>query len=114
MATMTSAFILLLNPFSMSYLLEASDDELGIPPSSVLDLKAGEVSLSTKETSERLLVSPDLKSVRENWHFEDNFQNYELLAVYEDPWDENQLLQDYMSTDFVSESMLFDGDFSAA
>ena len=92
----------------MSYL------QLGIPPSSVLDLKAGEVSLSTKETSERLLVSPDLKSVRENWHFEDDFQNYELLAVYEDPWDENQLLQDYMSTDFVSESMLFDGGLSAA
>lgn len=87
--------------FDLCYLLEASDHDLGIPPSTVLDLK-DEICLSTKEASECLFESADLKSLAENWHFEDDFENYEQFVVYEDPWDDSQLLH------------VFDGDFSAA
>jgi hypothetical protein len=48
----------------LCYLLKASDDELGLPLNVVLNLK-DEVCLSTKETSEGLLESSDLKV----WHF---------------------------------------------
>ena len=71
--------------FDLCYLLEASDDELRIPPNPVLDIK-DEDGLSTKETSKDLLASLDLKSLGENWHFEDDFQNYQQIAVYEDFW----------------------------
>nr|ABK26546.1 unknown [Picea sitchensis] len=99
----------------LSYLLNASDDELGIPPSSALDLK-DEVYLCQKETSAGLSVNPDLKSLGENWQFEDDFENYQQLmslgmGLYEDAWNESQL-QDYMNKDFISPGMLFDDDFS--
>lgn len=93
--------------FDLSYLLEASDDDLGIPPSPVPELNV-EVCLST---SEGLLESQDLKSLGENWHVEDDFENYQQFPLYEDPWEESQLLQDYMSRDIDSQSMLIDGDF---
>jgi hypothetical protein len=96
----------------LSYLLEASDDDLGIPPSPVLDLKH-EVCPSPKETVEGLSENPYLKSLGENWHFEDNFDNYQQFTLYEDAWNASHL-QDYMNKDFVSQSMLFDGDFSVA
>jgi len=96
----------------LSYLLEASDDDLGIPPSPVLDLKH-EVCPSSKEPAEVLSETPYLKSLGENWHFEDSFDNYQQFPVYEDAWDASQL-QDYINRDFVSQSMLFDGDFPLA
>jgi hypothetical protein len=71
--------------FDLCYLLEASDDELRIPPNPVLDIK-DEDGLSTKETSKDLLASLDLKSLGESWHFEDDFQNHQQIAVYEDFW----------------------------
>lgn len=96
--------------FDLCYLLEASDDELGIPPSPVQDLKY-EICLSPKETAEGLLDSQDLKSLSENWHFEDDFENYQQFALYEEAWNASQL-RDYMPRDFESQGLLFDGDFS--
>jgi len=93
------------------YLLEASDDELGIPLSPVLDLK-DEVCQSTKETSECLFNNPDLESL-ENWHFEDDFESYTQLAWYEDASDASQP-RDYMNRDFICQDLFFEGDFSAA
>jgi len=95
----------------LCYLLEASDDELGIPPSPVLDPNK-EVCLSTKESSEGLLDNPFLQSLGGNWHFEDNFDMYQHFKLYEDTWHDSQL-QDYMSRDLVNHGMLFDGDLSA-
>jgi len=94
------------------YLLEASDDELGIPLSPVLDLK-NEVCQSPKVTSEGLLENPDFKSLGEIWDFEDDFENFQQFALYEDPCEASEL-QDYMNRDFVSQDMFSDGDFSAA
>lgn len=68
----------------LCHLLEASDDELGIPPSSVVDLK-DKVCQSLKETSEGLSESPDFKSFGENWHFQKHFENYQQFQVYENP-----------------------------
>ena len=61
--------------FDLCDLLEASDEELGIPPNPVLILK-NDICVSMKETSEGLLESPSLKSLGENRHFEVNFENY--------------------------------------
>jgi len=94
------------------YLLEASDDELGIPLSPVLDLK-NEVCQYPKVTSEGLLENPDFKSLGEIWDFEDDFENFQQFALYEDPCEASEL-QDYMNRDFVSQDMFSDGDFSAA
>lgn len=94
--------------FDLSYLLEASDDDLGIP---VLGLKR-EVCPSPKEASEGLSETPYLKSLEGNWHFEDNLDDYQF-PLCEDAWDASQL-QDFVNRDFVNQSMLFDSDFSAA
>jgi len=101
--------------FDLSYLVNASDDELGIPPSSALDLK-DEVCLSQKKTSAALSENPDLKSLCENWQFEDGFENYQqlispVMGLYEDAWNANQL-QDYKNRYFISPGMLFEDDFS--
>jgi hypothetical protein len=90
--------------FDLSYLVNASDDELGIPPSSALDLK-DEVCLSQKKTSAALSENPDLKSLCENWQFEDGFENYQqlispVMGLYEDACNANQL-QDYKNIDFI-------------
>jgi len=95
--------------FDLCYLLDASDDELGIPPSPELDLKY-DFCLSPKQTSEGLLESRDLKSLGENWHFEDDFENYQQFALYGDAWNVSQL-RDCMNRDFVSQGCLFGGDF---
>jgi len=94
----------------LCYLLKASDDELGIPPSPVLILK-DEVCLSPKETSEGFSDNLNLKSLGENLHFEDDFEDYQQFALYENFLDAFQL-EDYMSRDFVGQAMLFDEDFS--
>ena len=62
--------------FDLCYLLEASDDELGISPSPVEDLKY-EICLSPKEMAEGFSESWDLKSLGEN---------YQRFALYEDAW----------------------------
>jgi hypothetical protein len=69
----------------LSFLLSASDYELGIPPNTTLDLK-DEVCLSREDTSEGLSENPDLKYLSENWHFEDDFEIYQQFAIYEDAW----------------------------
>lgn len=94
----------------LSYLLEASDDELGIPPSPVLELKH-EIFPSLNETTQGLSENPYLKSLGEDWLFDDKFDNCPQVTLYEDSWDASQL-EDYMNRDFVSQSMLFDGDVS--
>jgi hypothetical protein len=94
------------------YLLEASDDELGIPLSPVLDSK-DVIWQSPKETSEDLLENPDLKSLSEICHFDDDFESYQQFALYEEACEASEL-QDYINRDFVSQDMFFDGDFSAA
>lgn len=96
----------------LSYLLEASDDDLGIPPSLVLDLK-DEACVFTKGTSTVFWEKQDLQSLGENWIFEEDFDNKQQLALYEDAWDASEL-QDYMNRDFVSQGLLFDGELSTA
>jgi len=98
----------------LCYLLEASDDELGIPPSPVLDLNE-EVYQSRKEilTIESFWENQDIKCFSENNFFEDDFVNNQQFELYEDACDASQL-QDYMNRDFVSQDILFGGDFSAA
>jgi len=98
----------------LCYLLEASDDELGIPSSPVLDSK-DKFCQPSKETSpaEGLSETTDLKCQGENWDFVDEFQNYQQFALFEDAWDVNHV-QDYMNQDFISQDMLFEGEFSAA
>lgn len=95
----------------LCYLLEASDDELGIPPSPGLMLK-DDVCISPKETSDGLSENRDLKSLGGNWHFEDDFENYQQFALYEKLSDTLQV-EDYMNRDFLGQPMLFDGDFPA-
>jgi len=63
-----------------------------------------EVCQSTKETSE---------SLWENWHFENNFEEYQPFALYDNAWDAIEI-EDYIKIYFVSQAMSFDGDFSAA
>lgn len=98
----------------LSYLVDASDYELGIQPSTTLDLK-DEICLHPKETHEVLPENPNLKYVSENWDFEDYFESYQQFALYEDVWNE-RLVQDYLNTDCISPGMgmLFDGDFPEA
>jgi hypothetical protein len=62
----------------LCYLLEALDDDLGIPSSPILDLK-DQVCQSPKESlsAEGFLEKSDLKCLSENWHFKDEFENYQ-------------------------------------
>lgn len=94
------------------YLLDASDDELGIPVNPVLDIKA-EILQFPKETPEGLPENPDLKSLNEIWHFEDDFEIHQGFELYEDYCEASEL-QYYMNRDLVSQDMSFDVDFSAA
>lgn len=95
----------------MVYIMDSSDDELAIPLSPFLDFK-GEIWQSPQETSEALPENPDLKSLSEIWHFEDNFEIYKQFELYEDACEASEL-QYYMNRDFVSQDMSFDGEFSA-
>lgn len=95
----------------LCYLREASDEELGIPPSPNVDLKH-EVCQSPKETQDALSEGTDLELLSENWHFEVEFENNQQFAVFEDAWDASQL-EDYMNSDFISQGILLDGEFSA-
>lgn len=88
----------------LCYLLEASDDELGIPPSTVVDSK--------DEVCSDLSENADFKYLGENWHFEDDFESYEQF-VFEDAWDARQV-QDYLSKDFAGQGTFYDGSVSAA
>lgn len=98
----------------LCYLLDASDDELGIPSYPVLDSK-DEVSEPSEETftTEGLSETPNLKWQGENWDFVDEFPNYQQFDLLEDSWDANHA-QDCMNKDLLSQNMLFEGDFSAA
>lgn len=100
----------------LCYLLEASDDELGIPPSSVLDVK-DEVCQSGKEislTSEGFWENPDLNCLGENKLFQNNFENNLEFQLFDDANCDASRLQDFTNRDFVSQEILFGGDFSAA
>jgi len=90
----------------MVYLMDSSDDELAIP----LDFE-DEIWPSPEETSDGLPENPDLKSLSEIWHFEDDFEIYKQCALYEDACEASEL-QYYMNRDFVSQDMSFDGEFS--
>lgn len=100
------------NGVDLSYLVEASDYELGIPQSTALDLK-GEVCLAPNVASKGLSENPNLKYVGEIWDFEDDFESYQQFPVYEDAWNE-RLVQDYLNTDCIIPGTLFDGEFSEA
>lgn len=104
----------LVSDIDLCYLLEASDDDLGIPSGPVLDFKDA-VCQFPKETlsAEGLSENPHQKFQGENWDFKNEFENYQQFAVYEDSWAASEL-QDYMNRDFVSHDVLLDGDFSAA
>lgn len=98
----------------LCYLLEASDDELGIPPNPVLNLKD-----DVCQSGEEILISdcfwenPHVKCVDEIKILEDDFDNNQQLELYEDVCDARQL-QDYMNREFVIQEILFGGDFFAA
>jgi len=98
----------------LCYLLEASDDELGIPSTPILDSK-NEFCQPPKETfiAEGFSETADLKWQGENWDFVDEFHNYQQFDLFEDAWDANHV-QDYMNKDFISQEVLFGGAFSAA
>lgn len=84
----------------LSFIRDASNDDLGTPPSPALELSAV------------LSENPDLKSFGENWHFEDDFESYQqLIALYASARNENRP-QDYMNREFIISGMLFDNDFS--
>lgn len=95
---------------NLSYLMEASDEELGIPPIPVLDFKK-DVCQSSKDIFEDLMKDSALKSVGENWYLEKDFENYEQSILYGNSLDEIQL-DDYVNRDFISQTMLIEGDFS--
>ncbi|GLJ34306.1 hypothetical protein SUGI_0689450 [Cryptomeria japonica] len=62
----------------VGYLLRASDDELGLPPSPLLNSDA-QPSSSLNESCASCLVFPqnaELKSFLCNWQFEDDFVDY--------------------------------------
>lgn len=71
------------------------DDEIRIPPSSVLDLK-DDVCQSLKETSKGLSENPGSEMLGQKWYFEKDFENYQEFPVYEDPRDASRL-QDFVS-----------------
>lgn len=98
----------------LCYLLEASDDELGIPPNPVLDLK-DDICQSGEEIfiSDGFWENLDVKCVDEIKVLEDDFDNNHQLELYEDVCDARQLL-DYMNREFVIPEILFEGEFSAA
>ena len=85
----------------LSYLVDASDYELGILPSTTLDLK-DEICVAPKETCEGLSENQN-----KYWDFKDGFESYQHFALYEDAWNEG-LVQDYLNTDSISPRMLFD------
>lgn len=58
----------------LGYLLEASDDELGLPPVSPVPVVAKEV-----ETTDLVRASSDSSGVDEFWGFDDQFSNYGSL-----------------------------------
>lgn len=58
----------------LGYLLEASDDELGLPPVSPVPVVAKEV-----ETTDLVRASSDSSGVDELWGFDDHFSNYGSL-----------------------------------
>lgn len=95
---------------NLSYLMEASDEELGIPPIPVLDFKK-EVCQSSKDIFEDLMKDSTLKSIGENWYLEKDSENYEQSILYGNSWDAIQL-DDYVNRDFISQTMLIEGDFS--
>jgi len=97
----------------LCYLLEASDDDLGIPSGPVLDFKDEECQFRMETLSaEGLSENPDLKCQGEDWDFENEFENVQQFALYQDSWDASEM-QDYINRDFVSQDMFSDGDFSA-
>jgi len=98
----------------LCYLVEASGDDLGIPTSPVWDITE-EFCRSSEETQEEGLTgNPNIKSLCENWHFVDEFENHQLFEFYEHAWDATHL-EDHLNIDSVSQVMLFDGEsFSAA
>ncbi|KAG2319930.1 hypothetical protein Bca4012_053831 [Brassica carinata] len=66
----------------LGYLLEASDDELGLPPPppSVSPIPAvKEVETTTEEVTDLLRASSDSSGIDELWGFEDHVSNYGSL-----------------------------------
>ncbi|GLJ07837.1 hypothetical protein SUGI_0075210 [Cryptomeria japonica] len=72
----------------LCYLLEASDDELGIPPTPVYNFEGEENSGFASDFNE----NADLKDFLEKWHFEDNFVDCREFSLIEDSaaiaWDD--------------------------
>ncbi|KAH9312566.1 hypothetical protein KI387_027601, partial [Taxus chinensis] len=105
---MISAFGTTDGVIDLDYLLGASDDDLGIPPSPIatVDGQAEETS-SLKEkgcdSSLDFAQSAEIKGFTENWQFEDIFLDYSQFAVYEDT-----------VSDVVNLEAFFDGDYSAS
>lgn len=67
----------------LCYLLEASDEDLGISPSPVLDLTE-ELCRSSEKPSEGSSGNLNLISLCENWHCVDDFKNFQQFELYND------------------------------
>eukprot|EP00252_Welwitschia_mirabilis_P014003 TRINITY_DN31006_c0_g1_i1.p1 TRINITY_DN31006_c0_g1~~TRINITY_DN31006_c0_g1_i1.p1 ORF type:complete len:194 (-),score=38.23 TRINITY_DN31006_c0_g1_i1:294-875(-) len=96
----------------LGYLLEASDDELGIGPAP----KEEDLDIPVSVAQETAILSGDaapsvenqtLKNIAENWSLEDEVWNYnEHVGVFGDtPWDLGPV---------GGQSLPFDGDLSAS
>lgn len=94
--------------FDLCYLVEASEDDLGIPPIPYLNCK-DEFCQFPKKTSEGLWEIPDLQYLGENWPFEGDFENYQHVAAYENVWYASQ----HYIRNLTCPAMLFDADLPA-
>ncbi|KAJ4710531.1 Carbohydrate-responsive element-binding protein [Melia azedarach] len=63
----------------LGYLLEASDDELGLPPSTSSTVSSEEVK--NNEVTELVRVSSESSGIGELWGFEDNIPSYDSFEL---------------------------------
>ncbi|GLJ07832.1 hypothetical protein SUGI_0075020 [Cryptomeria japonica] len=90
----------------LDFLLGASDDELGIPPSPLQNLEKETVSSNSKEDFGLpldLAENTELnKGFIDNWRFEEDLVEYGQFGMFEDP----------AAFDPLSQAAFLDGDYS--
>lgn len=96
----------------LGYLLQASDDELGIPASPVVNIDGQDVCAASSSDEEGygncfdFSDNAEPKVFLDNWHFEDDFVDYAQFAVFDDTA--------ASAWDVVSPEAFIDGDYSAS
>ncbi|XP_057828603.2 uncharacterized protein LOC131039784 [Cryptomeria japonica] len=100
------------NGIDLSYLLEASDDELGLPASPVANIDNQNVCAAASSDKQGFGTCSDSaenaeqKDFLENWHFEDDFVDYAQFAVFDDAA--------ASAWDVVNLEAFIDGDYSTS